>query len=231
MGARSAQGRDLLRAQLTDRSIAEDGDRLAKQPVQLLDRHWLDVMLREVHLHQLGDGERARDSLLASQPLQLPFQSLRPSRSEANPPRCTRVESRPATRYRNAHNCSPPRPVLAGRIGCPCCDITNHPFPSRKHRLIVKDVLPGLDAISNELNDKAHLSLAKHRLGRAHDPELAANLKPIANLERLVTAQRTGRDHLVPAPELIAIVDLGHGQLRRYAPPARDRDIARVKSR
>jgi hypothetical protein len=84
--------------------------------------------------------------------------------------------------------------------------------------VIVKDVLPALDAISNELNDKAHLSLAQQRLGRAHDSELAANLQPIANLERLVTAQMTGRDHLVAAPEFIAIVDPGHGQLRRCAP-------------
>ena len=87
--------------------------------------------------------------------------------------------------------------------------------------MIAKDVLPALDAISNELNDKAHLSLAQQRLDRAHDSELAADLQPIANLERLVTAQMTGRDHLVAAPELIAIVDPGHGQLRRYAPPAR----------
>jgi hypothetical protein len=50
--------------------------------------------------------------------------------------------------------------------------------------VIVKDVLPALDAIANELNDKAHLSLAQQRLGRAHDSKLAANLQPIANLER-----------------------------------------------
>jgi hypothetical protein len=87
--------------------------------------------------------------------------------------------------------------------------------------VIVKDVPPALNAISNELNDKAHLALAQQRLGRAHDSELAANLKPIPNLKRLVTAQMTGRDHLVAAPELIAIVDPGHGQLRRYVPPAR----------
>jgi hypothetical protein len=46
--------------------------------------------------------------------------------------------------------------------------------------MIVKEVLPALDAISNELKDKAHLSLAQHRLDRAHDSELAANLQPIA---------------------------------------------------
>ncbi len=88
----------------------------------------------------------------------------------------------------------------------------------------MKDVAPALDAISNELNDKAHLSLAQQRLGRAHDSELAANLQPIANLERLVTAQMTGRDDLVAAPELIAIVDPGHGQLRRYAPTGSNAD-------
>jgi len=77
--------------------------------------------------------------------------------------------------------------------------------------VIVEDVPPALDAISNELNDKAHLSLAQQRLDRAHDSELAADLQPLANLERLVTAQMTGRDHLVVALELIAIVDPSHG--------------------
>jgi hypothetical protein len=90
--------------------------------------------------------------------------------------------------------------------------------------VIVKDVAPALDAISNELKDTAHLSLAQQRLGRAHDSDLAANLQPIPNLERLVTAQMTGRDDLVAAPELIAIVDPGHGQLRRYAPTGSNAD-------
>jgi hypothetical protein len=50
------------------------------------------------------------------------------SRSETKPPRCTRFESRPPTRYRYAHVGSPSRRVLFSRISCPCCDITNHPF-------------------------------------------------------------------------------------------------------
>jgi hypothetical protein len=50
------------------------------------------------------------------------------SRSETKPPRCTRFESRPPTRYRYAHVRSPSRPVLFSRISWPCCDTTNHPF-------------------------------------------------------------------------------------------------------
>jgi hypothetical protein len=69
--------------------------------------------------------------------------------------------------------------------------------PGLEHAVV--EAAGDLSAISNELNDKAHLSLAQQRLDRAHDSELAADLQPIADLERLVTAQMTGRDHLVAA--------------------------------
>jgi hypothetical protein len=38
---------------------------------QLLDRHRLDVVLREVGGHQFGEGQRSRGSPLAPQPLEL----------------------------------------------------------------------------------------------------------------------------------------------------------------
>jgi len=66
-----------VRAQLTNRSIAEGGNRLPEQPAQLLDRHRPNDMLGEVRLDQFGDGQRSRNSLLASQPFQVPLQSLR----------------------------------------------------------------------------------------------------------------------------------------------------------
>jgi hypothetical protein len=74
---RDPPGSDLLRAQLADRSIDEDCNRLPEQPAQLLDRHWVNVMLLEVRLHEFGDREGSRDPLLPSQPFQLALQSLR----------------------------------------------------------------------------------------------------------------------------------------------------------
>jgi hypothetical protein len=49
----------------------------SEQPARLLDRHWFNVMLREVRLHQFGDREGSRDSLLPSHPFQLALQSFR----------------------------------------------------------------------------------------------------------------------------------------------------------
>src|SRR6266508_3701582 len=46
----------LLRGQLTNPSIAERGRCLAEQVAELLNRHWLDVVLRQVRLD--GFGER-----------------------------------------------------------------------------------------------------------------------------------------------------------------------------
>jgi hypothetical protein len=60
--------RDLLRAELADWSITEGHNCLAEQPPQLLDRDPLDVVLRQVHLHQFGDGQRSRDLPLPPQP-------------------------------------------------------------------------------------------------------------------------------------------------------------------
>jgi hypothetical protein len=73
---RDPPGGDLLRSQLADWSLAEHGDRLPEQPTQLLDRHSVDVMLREIRLHQFADRQGARDSPLALQTFQLPLQSL-----------------------------------------------------------------------------------------------------------------------------------------------------------
>src|SRR5436190_4318073 len=48
-----------------------------KQAKTVAVRCGVDVMLREIHLHQLAESQGSRDSLLASQPLQFPLQSLR----------------------------------------------------------------------------------------------------------------------------------------------------------
>ncbi len=74
-----------------------------------------------------------------------------------------------------------------------------------------------LDTIANELHNEAQLSLTQQRLDRADGSQLAADLQPVADRERLLSAQMTGRDHLVAAPQLIAIVHPGHRPLGRYA--------------
>jgi hypothetical protein len=50
--------------------------------------------------------------------------------SEMGPPRCTRFEARPPTRYRKAHSDCPSRPARFSRITWPCCDTTITPFAS-----------------------------------------------------------------------------------------------------
>jgi hypothetical protein len=74
---RDPPGGDLLRAKLTYRPVAEGGNRLPEQPAQLLDRHLVDVVLRQVRLHQIGEGQRSREPPLPPQQLELPLQSLR----------------------------------------------------------------------------------------------------------------------------------------------------------
>jgi hypothetical protein len=64
-------GGDLLRPEFPDRTLAEDGDGLAQQPSQLLDRYLLDVVLCEVRLYQFVEGQRSRQPPLAPLPLQL----------------------------------------------------------------------------------------------------------------------------------------------------------------
>jgi len=62
---------DLLRGQLADTSLTEDRGRLAEQPAQLLDRHRLHVVLGEVNVDELREGEASRDPLLAADPVEL----------------------------------------------------------------------------------------------------------------------------------------------------------------
>src|SRR5207248_10707500 len=62
---------DLLRGQLADTSLTEDRGRLAEQPAQLLDRHRLHVVLGEVNVDELREGEASGDPLLAADPVEL----------------------------------------------------------------------------------------------------------------------------------------------------------------
>ncbi len=54
------------------------------------------------------------------------------------------------------------------------------------------------------------LTLTQQRLDAAHDPRPATDHDPITDLERLLAAQVTGRDHLLAAAQLIPVVDRGH---------------------
>ena len=72
--------------------------------------------------------------------------------------------------------------------------------------------------IAHELHNKTQLVFAQQRLDHAHNPLLAAGFQPLADLERFLAAQMTGRGHLLAAPQLIAIVDPGHRPSGRYAP-------------
>jgi hypothetical protein len=74
-----------------------------------------------------------------------------------------------------------------------------------------------LAVIPHQLHNQAQLALAQQRLDRTYDPGLAADLGPIADLKRLRWAQVASRDHLVPAPKLIAIVNPSHRRSGRYA--------------
>jgi hypothetical protein len=67
---------DLLGGQLANPSIAEHGRCLAEQVAELLDRHRLDVVLRQVRLDELGEGERARDPTLAPHPIELTLERV-----------------------------------------------------------------------------------------------------------------------------------------------------------
>ena len=57
---------DLLRGQLSDLAITEHRCRFAEEVAELLDRHRLDVVLRQVGLDKLGEREPPRDPLLSS---------------------------------------------------------------------------------------------------------------------------------------------------------------------
>jgi hypothetical protein len=65
-----------LRGQLANAALAEHRGRLAQQVAQLLDRHRLDVMLRQVCLDQLVEREPPGDARLPSEPLELALERV-----------------------------------------------------------------------------------------------------------------------------------------------------------
>jgi hypothetical protein len=78
-------------------------------------------------------------------------------------------------------------------------------------------VRESLAAIRQKPQDEAQLGFTEQRLDRAHSCVLAADLDSIPDSERRFAAEVTGRDQLVGAAELIAIVDPSHRGSGRYA--------------
>ena len=57
--------------------------------------------------------------------------------------------------------------------------------------------------------DQSHFVVAQQRLDGADDPDQSADHDPLADLERLLAAEVTGRRELVAATRLIAIGEGG----------------------
>ena len=74
-----------------------------------------------------------------------------------------------------------------------------------------------LDLTADKLDNQAEFALAQQSLDCTDDPYLTVDGQPLANFERLLSAQMAGRDHLVAAPKLIAIVDPSHRRTARDA--------------
>lgn len=66
----------LLRGQLADATVAENGGRLGEQPTQLLDRDLLYVVLGAIAFDHLGERQRARDAALPANALELALERL-----------------------------------------------------------------------------------------------------------------------------------------------------------
>jgi len=67
---------DFLRGQLPDLAITEDCSCLAEEVAELLDRHGLHIVLREVRLYELRKCERAGDPPLPPKPLKLALKGV-----------------------------------------------------------------------------------------------------------------------------------------------------------
>src|SRR5438067_13317950 len=85
-------------AKLWQPTSAESLDRLPQQPAQFLDRLRLAVVLRQVLIDQLAERQRATAASLRRTRSSARSSASLASRSDAKPPRCTRLEPRPPSR-------------------------------------------------------------------------------------------------------------------------------------
>ena len=71
---RHPPGGDLDRAELVESVVAEDDDRACEQEAKLLERHRRGLVLGQVLVDELGEGERPREPLRAPPFLERPLQ-------------------------------------------------------------------------------------------------------------------------------------------------------------
>jgi hypothetical protein len=64
--------------------------------------------------------------------------------------------------------------------------------------------------IAEELDDESLLALAQLWLNRANDAFAAVDRDSISDSERRVAVEVACRDHLVAAPELVAVTERSH---------------------
>jgi len=67
-----------------------------------------------------------------------------------------------------------------------------------------------VDALAQELHNQVEFGFAQDRLDRADDPGLCADLNSLADFERPLARQATGRDYFIAAAQLVAIGEAGH---------------------
>src|SRR5439155_19883355 len=75
-------------------------------------------------------------------------------------------------------------------------------------------LLVGFGAISEELYRHVQFLLTQYRLDRTNDTEPPADRDPFPDLERPLTRQAAGRDHLLAAAQLIAVRKARHRRPR-----------------
>ena len=67
-----------------------------------------------------------------------------------------------------------------------------------------------VDALEPELHDEPKLSLSEQWLQSPDEPEYAADLYPLTDLNRPLLCQVTRRDQVLAAPELVPLCKRGH---------------------
>jgi hypothetical protein len=74
-----------------------------------------------------------------------------------------------------------------------------------------------VNVFAPQLHDQSQLVLAEQRLDAADDPGPAGDHDPLSHLHGSLTAEISGRDHLLTAAQLVPVVDRGHHHHPTYA--------------
>ena len=68
----------------------------------------------------------------------------------------------------------------------------------------------GATGVAAQLHDQAQLTPTERRLDRTNGSDVATDLHPLTDVDRLLAAEVAGRDDLVSATEFVAILDRRH---------------------